>query len=578
MKSFRATTLTAIVVVAGCAARLPEPKPATMVRSFHGKLVPGYYVSPGAYQHYIQAQLLSNDGRTEDAVDELRRALASDGASPYLRTRLAEELLTLGRVDEAREEVEAALHLDVEFPEAYVDLARVRQRLGDGPGAQAALERALAIDPTCEDAYVGLAALHQERGDRARTEQTWRDLARAVPSSAHAHFQLGRALAARGDVRAAEVELARAVDLDPGAHDARVELAELLQGDGRTDDAVAQLDQAWARSGDLKDAERLVRLQVAAGRSAAARELIDHLEDEGGGAERRLEIGWMRLATGQIERALKLAEELLRNGESAGARLLYGAALEDDGRADAALAQLKRVPAQSTHFAAAQARVGRLLSGSGRYREAIDLLARAIGVLAGDEADPLNDLLARVHERAGDAAQALRVLESALRRRPQSEALALSLGSAYLRAGRWERAIELLRGVLKRDPDSVVALNFVGYALADRGVELDEARKLLERARALRPSDGGVLDSLGWLEVKRGRLDEAERLLVRADRLAPGDPEILDHLGELYVRKSDRARALEAYRRALAHKPDEPLRRAVEQQILLLETGRVGSR
>jgi tetratricopeptide (TPR) repeat protein len=578
MKSVRAISLTAAVVAAGCAGRLPEPRPATMVRSFHGTLVPGYYVSPGAYQHYIQAQLLSNDGRTEDAVDELRRALASDGASPYLRTRLAEELLTLGRVDEAREEVEAALHLDPQFPEAYVDLARVRLRLADAGGAQAALERALAIDVSCEDAYVALAAVHQERGDRTRVEQTWRDMAHALPQSAHARFQLGRALAARGEVRAAEAELVRAVDLDPGAHDARIELAELLQGDGRADDAAAQLEQAWSRTGDLKDAERLVRLQVGVGRGAAARELIDHLEDEGGGADRRLELGWMRLAAGQSDRTIKLAEELLRNGESGGARLLLGAALEDDGRADAALAQLKRVPPQSTHYAAAQQRIGRLLSGSGRYREAIDLLARAIGTLAGDESDPLHDLLARVHERAGDASQALRVLETALKRRPQSEPLALSLGSAYLRAGQWERAVELMRGVLKRDPDSIVALNFLGYALADRGVELDEARRLLERARALRPSDGGVLDSLGWLEVKRGKLDEAERLLTRADRLAPGDPEILEHLGELYVRKSDRARALEAYRRALAHKPDEPLRRAVEQQILLLETGRVGSR
>src|SRR5262245_58733250 len=89
------------LLVAGCAGRLPEPPNPTMLRSFHGTLVPGYYVSPSAYQHYIQAQLLSNDGRAEEAAEELRHALASDGASAYLRTRLAEELLALGRIDEA---------------------------------------------------------------------------------------------------------------------------------------------------------------------------------------------------------------------------------------------------------------------------------------------------------------------------------------------------------------------------------------------------------------------------------------------------------------------------------------------
>src|SRR3954467_4304245 len=104
-----------VFAAAGCSGRVPLPRSPSMVRSFHGTLVPGYYVSPSAYQHYIQAQLLSNEGRAEEAAEELRHALASDGASPYLRTRLAEELLALGRVDEAREEVEAALHLDPEF-------------------------------------------------------------------------------------------------------------------------------------------------------------------------------------------------------------------------------------------------------------------------------------------------------------------------------------------------------------------------------------------------------------------------------------------------------------------------------
>jgi tetratricopeptide (TPR) repeat protein len=72
--------------------------------------------------------------------------------------------------------------------------------------------------------------------------------------------------------------------------------------------------------------------------------------------------------------------------------------------------------------------------------------------------------------------------------------------------------------------------------------------------------------------------DDAERLLLRADRLAPDDPEILEHLGALYAKKADRLHAVEAYKRALLHRPDERVRRVVEEQLLLLETGRVGSR
>src|SRR5439155_2409312 len=189
----------------------------------------------------------------------------------------------------------------------------------------------------------------------------------------------------------------------------------------------------------------------------------------------------------------------------------------------------------------------------------------------GGSSDALEDLLAQVHERAGDRDQAMRELERALAKRPQSQELRFALGAAYQRDGQWERAVEVVRAILKRDADNVQALNFVGYALAQEGQRLDEARRLLERANELKPLSGEVADSLGWLYVKINRLDDAERLLVRADHMAPEDPEILQHLGDLYVRKSDRARAVDAYKRALKNKPDERSRHVIEEQLLQLE-------
>jgi len=242
------------------------------------------------------------------------------------------------------------------------------------------------------------------------------------------------------------------------------------------------------------------------------------------------------------------------------------------------MAQLGKVPARASQYVAAQSVLGRLLRDRGRYREAADVLAKAItSVAAGEDGagDTLQDQLAQVHERAGDREQSIHLLERALARRPQSQELAFALGSAYERNGQWERAVDVVRGLLRRDPDSVSAMNFIGYALAKQGQRLEEARRLLERALALKPMSGEVADSLGWVYVKLGRLDDAERLLVRADRMTPEDPEILQHLGDLYVRKSDRARAVDAYRSALSHKPDERTRHTIEEQLLLLENGKL---
>ena len=215
-----------------------------MVRSFHGTLVPGYYVSPSAYEHYLRAQLLSNDGRAEEAADQLRQAIACDGASAYLRTRLAEELLTLGRIDEAREEIEAALHLDGQFAEAYVDLARVqaaaRRRRRRGGGAQARHRRRSHLRRRVR--APGEPVSRARAGGEA-SQETWRELAQARAGVGGRRIMRWRARpwrAASG--RRPRPSYLRALDLDGNLErSARRAGRAATSAEGASPDAVATL-------------------------------------------------------------------------------------------------------------------------------------------------------------------------------------------------------------------------------------------------------------------------------------------------------------------------------------------------
>src|SRR4051812_17089053 len=95
--------LLALPLVAGCVHPAPLVREEGTLRVFGGERVLGHYVSPSAYYHYLQAQIASLAGRNDEAAAELRQAIASDGISPYLRTRLGEELTAIGQLDEARE-------------------------------------------------------------------------------------------------------------------------------------------------------------------------------------------------------------------------------------------------------------------------------------------------------------------------------------------------------------------------------------------------------------------------------------------------------------------------------------------
>jgi Flp pilus assembly protein TadD len=53
---------------------------------------------------------------------------------------------------------------------------------------------------------------------------------------------------------------------------------------------------------------------------------------------------------------------------------------------------------------------------------------------------------------------------------------------------------------------------------------------------------------------------------------------VLAHLGELYVRRAENERAVVAFRKALSHRPDDALRRRVEEELSRLESSRKAAR
>jgi tetratricopeptide (TPR) repeat protein len=90
---------------------------------------------------------------------------------------------------------------------------------------------------------------------------------------------------------------------------------------------------------------------------------------------------------------------------------------------------------------------------------------------------------------------------------------------------------------------------------ADRGIHLDEAEKLIRKALRLRPGNGYMIDSLGWVFFRNNRLEEAIRYLKEASEALPEDAAILEHLGDAYVRSGQPREAADAYEKAIRFNP-----------------------
>jgi tetratricopeptide (TPR) repeat protein len=133
----------------------------------------------------------------------------------------------------------------------------------------------------------------------------------------------------------------------------------------------------------------------------------------------------------------------------------------------------------------------------------------------------------------------------------------------------WRDGVSVARGLFAEQPDSVLRLNALGYALIQRPEGLEEGYRLLWRGFNNGQQDYAVIDSLGWAYYLYGHFDQARALIERSNDLSANDPnaEVLDHLGDIYWRLNRRDDARAKWREALAARPDAIRRRDLERKL-----------
>lgn len=145
--------------------------------------------------------------------------------------------------------------------------------------------------------------------------------------------------------------------------------------------------------------------------------------------------------------------------------------------------------------------------------------------------------------------------------------LFFSRAAAEQQSGHWNLAEADLEMALKLSPDQSQVLNFLGYSWVDRGEHLGEALIMLEKARALSPYDGFIIDSVGWAYYRLGRYSDAAKTLEAAVLLEPGDPTINEHLGDAYWRIGRKLDARFQWSHALAFGPEAADKPKLEKKL-----------
>ena len=123
------------------------------------------------------------------------------------------------------------------------------------------------------------------------------------------------------------------------------------------------------------------------------------------------------------------------------------------------------------------------------------------------------------------------------------------------KAGNVTEMERLLRQIIERQPDYYHARNALGYSLADRGVNLEEARSLIDSALKFAPEDPFILDSKAWVEFRLGNKQESAQLFEKIFAKQQ-DAEIAAHYGEVLWSMGQQDKAREVWRKGRETEPD----------------------
>jgi len=549
-----ARTRLSLVVIAALAGL---PAGGLELGCSHAAAPPVAPLPRAVFAHYLDGKLQAYGGEWDAAADALAEAAAAAPDQPMIAVELARTQMKAKRTAQAIATLAAARKRWPEHPQVWLASGDLLAA-GDPAEAIRAYLRAIQLAPDDERAYLGLAKLQQP--DAA--EATLRILIAHVPASVDGHYRLAVRLAMRGELASSTRELRAVLERDPDHIDARLDLARALRRQGHLDQAIVETRSAFDRSGQALDiAEELFDLLCEADDRGAAIDLLTLLDDDHSDAEALAVLARLDRGLGRLAESRAIAKRITVIDRDAGAIALAETELAAGNRS-AVTAALAVIESDAKLAPEARRLTAAAALGADDPAAALAAITSAGPPQALDGALLAAFALADLHRLA--EAQAMLAPFGATGEANDRDAAQLARARLAERAGDTAGALAILEPLLRARPDLVSALNLAGYLLADTGQRLGDADRYLRHARELAPGDPAILDSWGWLLLRRGQPRAAVRALDRAARYAPLEPEILVHLAAAWAADGAPRTAAETLDRAAALAPT----RAVQRRIV----------
>lgn len=416
--------------------------------------------------------------------------------------------------------------------------------------------------------FVQLYALFGRYNDKVAVYKMLRELAQPYPGEAEMHWILAQAAEAAAQHTEALSEVRQARALRPEWDKAALLEAQFLKAKAPSE-ALSVVSKYLATYPDAHEvrlfyARFLLEQKLYPESRIQFQQLLKLKPDN---ADLAFAIALLSIQMGELDRAeIELKQSLAFGKKDSSTVHYYLAQLHEAKKDNATALQEYQQVQEGEYLFQSRLRIAYLLARSGKIKEASVVLQQT-KVKNDQQREQLIVSETQLLREAKQYEQAFKVINKAMETLRDNPTLMYEAAMLAEKLGKFAVSEDLLRKLIKLEPEHAHAYNALGYSLMERKVRLGEAMVLVEKAYQLEPEDPAILDSMGWGYYLTGNLNKSVEFLRRAYASFP-DHEVAAHLGEVLWQQGVRDEAKNIWQESLGKNPDSAALKSVIKKFL----------
>ena len=524
-----------------------------------------------SYFYFLWGRHAELAAKYNEALEAYEKALICDSAADFVVRKIPLLLLHLDRREEAITKLEEYLDAHPRESGSRMLLAKIFIRQGKIREAAAQYRKVNELVPADVTSLLLLSELHLTNGEKEPARYALEEVLQIDNRSYPAHVLLARLLVSEKNYGKALDHYEQALLINWSA-DLQLEMAEGFLQQKNYPKAIRLYRDLLDRD-ELNEGARiaLIHVYLIQKRENKALAELNRLKAISSRPERvDLTIARLYARRKEYNKAISLLEDVLKKDDTGEVRYLLAILHFQTEKYEVTLKDLQGISPDAEEYEDGIFLQVRALRELKRDEQAIQLLESAIAEEKGRDPD-MYVLLASLYQFNKQKELGRKTFVRGIKAYPKDDNLLYEYGLYLDYRGEQQQAIEVMQQVINLQPEHAAALNYVGYTWADKKIHLDKAFIYIKRAAELKPDNGYIRDSLGWVYYRQGKLEQAIETLEQAIKLSPDDPAILDHLADVYLESGRTADALITYRKALELFKEEKDRNRVQEKLRILE-------